>query len=110
MTEMIRTQLNPDNKPGHETEVHLPPGITEDEALSLAREQVWELHRNLVCLDRMQRTRTFLINNPEIDRELAEIIARPESWQRLKNAFQPYRRGYSTLDPIHASTNSGEMS
>ena len=110
MAETIRTTLNPADSPGAETQVDLPPGITESEALSLARQKVWALHCDLVVQDRMQRTRAFLVNNPEIDRALAAIVASPDGWQRIKHAFEPYRRGYSTLDPIHAPTESGEKS
>jgi hypothetical protein len=105
MAETIRTTLNPDNKPGEDTEVHLPPGITESEALALARRRVWALHRDLVVRNRMERTRKFLAENPALDQALAEIGAGPNGWEQLKRAFEPFRQGYSKLDPIDPSTH-----
>lgn len=110
MAETIRTTLNPDNKPGQDTHINLPPGITESEALAMARGRVWALHRNLVVRDRMERTRKFLVDNPDLDRALVEVATSPDGWEQIKRAFEPFCRGYSTIDPIHISTQPGERS
>jgi hypothetical protein len=108
MTTHRTALIDPDDKPESARWVTLPVGVTEREALAIARRVVWPLHRDAVVAERMRHTLNFLQAHPEIDRALADLVASPEGMEALEEALDPYRCGYSHSDPVSVPTQQAD--
>lgn len=97
--------LDPDGRGEAMQWVELPVGISESEAIERARSVVWPLHRDAVVASRMRYVIGFLKRRPDLDQEVAALLAAPEGMAALSQALALYRRSYSHRDPVRMPTD-----